>query len=147
MNKEALKSKLISIQEITILELSEKVEMQHSMVDIDEDDTMDPEDFSHQYESGEMEQIMKSQLANAKRGLKILNDIDFSEKTKIEPGAFVQTNKFNFFIGFSTVPFDVDDTHIIGISTYSPIYTSMENKKVGDSYSFNGVDYQIEKIN
>ena len=147
MNKEAIKSKLFSIQENIILELKEKVEMTHSLVDMDEDSSHDPDDYSHQFESGEMEQLMKVQLNRAKGNLEKLKALDFSEKTTIQPGAFVKTNTLNFIVGFSTVPFDVDGTQIIGISTNSPIYPILLGKKEGESFSFSGNNYQIEKIN
>ncbi len=146
MKKEHIKEKLFAMQENIIRELQEKVELTHTMVDIDEDDTIDPEDYSHQYESGEMEQLMRVQVNKAKRSLDLLKSIDFSQKTSIEPGAYVETNKFNFLIGFTTVPFDVDGKHIVGISTESPIYPIMLDKKKGDKFSFSGVDYTINEI-
>lgn len=147
MNKEHMKEVLFAMQENIIRELQEKVEMTHSIVDIDEDDTHDPEDYSHQYESGEMEQLMRVQLNKAKRNLDLLKSIDFSEKTFIEPGAYVETNKFNFLVGFTTVPFDVEGKHIVGISTESPIYPIMLGKKVGDTFSYSGVNYEVKSIN
>lgn len=146
MNKENVKNKLFELQEILVKELEEKVSTTHSMVDIDEGDTMDPEDFSHQYESGEMEQLMKVQLNKEKGNWEKLKTIDFGPKTSVSCGALVKTNKFNFFIGLPTVPFDVDNTHIVGISNESPIYAIMVNKKEGDEFSFRGNDYKIEKI-
>jgi hypothetical protein len=147
MNKEHIKEMLFTMQENIIREFKEKVEVTHGVVDIDEDDTHDPDDYSHQYESAELEQLMKVQLNKSKRCLDLLKSIDFSPKTSVESGAYVETNKFNFFIGFATVPFDVDGKHIVGISMDSPICPIMLGKKEGDKFSFSGVDYVIEKIN
>lgn len=147
MNKTAIKEELIRMQNKIIHELEEKVRTTHSMVDIDETNTLDPEDFSHQYESAEMEQLMKVQLNRAKRNLDILNSLDFSEKNAIEPGAYVETNKFNFLIGFTTVPFDVNGKHIVGISIDSPIYSIMLGRKSGETFEFCGAHYVIEQIN
>ena len=146
MNKETIKAKLFEVQNSIVKELEEKIATSHSMVDVDEDDTLDPEDFSHQYESGELESLMKVQLLNAKMDLSRLNKMDFSSKDSVTDGALVQTNKFNFIIGFSTVPFDIENDHIIGISHGSPIFSSMENKKQGDEFSFHGINYKIENI-
>ena len=146
MIKENIKNKLFELQETLINELTEKVATTHSMVDIDEEDTRDPEDFSHQYESGEIEQLMRVQLSKEKINMDKLNSIDFGPKDSVTTGAIVQTNKFNFFIGLATVPFDVDDLHIVGISNESPIYAIMANKKAGENFSFRGNDYTIEKI-
>lgn len=147
MNKENLKKVLLAMHENTVSELQEKVDTTHSIVDIDEDDTHDPDDYSHQYESGELEQLMRTQLNKAKKSLDFLKTIDFSEKTSAEMGAYVETNKFNFFVGFASVPFDVEGKHIIGVSANSPIYTVMLGKKEGDDFSYNGVNYEIISIN
>ena len=147
MNKEHIKEMLFTMQENIIREFKEKVEVTHGVVDIDEDDIHDPDDYSHQYESAELEQLMKVQLNKSKRCLDLLKSIDFSPKTSVESGAYVETNKFNFFIGFATVPFDVDGKHIVGISMDSPICPIIRGKTEGDKFSFSGVDYVIEKIN
>jgi hypothetical protein len=147
MNKESIKTTIFQTQESIISELSEKIETSHSMVDVDEGDTLDPEDYSHQYESGEIENLMKVQLAKAKQNLTQLKSIDFSKKDTVTPGAIVQTPRFNFFIGLATVPFDADGLHIVGISIDSPIYSVMNGKKEGDKFSFSGIDYEITKIN
>lgn len=146
MNKKILKEKLFNVQENIIRELEEKMNLSHSVVDLDEDSTLDPEDYSHQYESGELESLFKVQLVNAKMDYSRLKKIDFSPKDSVCDGALVQTNKFNFIIGFSTVPFDLEDKHIIGISHGSPIFKIMENKKKGDAFSFHGINYKIENI-
>ena len=98
MNKETIKAKLFEVQNSIVKELEEKIATSHSMVDVDEDDTLDPEDFSHQYESGELESLMKVQLLNAKMDLSRLNKMDFSSKDSVTDGALVQTNKFNFIM-------------------------------------------------
>lgn len=146
MNKSAIKETMIAHQEEIINELVEKVDTVHTMSDIDEEETHDPEDFSHQFEAGEMEQLIKVQLNKAKSALDFLKSIDFGPKNTVTSGAVVKTNKMKFFIGFSTVPFDVNDDHIVGISLSSPIYPIMANKKVGDNFTFSGIDYNIEAI-
>lgn len=146
MNKTELKKILVSQQEIIIKDLEEKIAFMHSMVDIDESDTIDPEDRSHQYESGEMEQLTRTQLTKAKLDLDSLNSIDFGPKTQVESGAFVQTEKFNFVIGFPVIPFDFEGMHIVGVSNASPIYPFMHGKSAGDSFEFGGNSYKIQSI-
>lgn len=146
MNKEALKKKLIEIQESVISELVEKMEYSHSMVDIDEEDVRDPDDFSHQWESGEMEHLMKVQLNKAKSCMTKLITIDFAPKTKAITGAYVETNQLNFFIGLSTIPFEFEGKTIIGISEESPIYSLMAGKCVNEQFEFAGRTYSITKI-
>lgn len=146
MNKTELKERLVEIQENIVKELEEKISATHSMVDIDEDSTHDPEDFSHQYESGELEQLVRTQLNKAKVDLTTLREMDFSSTDTIKDGAFVQTEKFNFIVGFPAVPFDMNGVHIVGVSKASPIYPFMLGKKEGDTFEFSEKTYVIQRI-
>ena len=146
MNKDAAREKMISHQNEIINELVEQVSTVHSNVDFDEEETHDPEDYSHQFESQELEQLIKVQLNKAKRDLQYLESLDFDSKNTVTAGALVKTNKMNLFIGFPTVPFDLEGQNIVGISMSSPIYPIMANKKAGDSFTFSGNKYNIESI-
>ena len=146
MNKEAIINELEKIHVNIVNELREKAEMSHSMVDIDEDDTIDPEDFSHQYESGEMEQLIRVQMNKAKSALERVQNIDFSAKSDVQPGALVKTDHQTFIIGQATMPFDAEGIRVIGISPASPIYTCMMGKKAGDKFSYSGTEYEIQSI-
>lgn len=146
MNKEKLKDALIRMQNNLIAELEEKVMTTHTMVDLDEGDTIDPEDFSHQYESGEMEQLMLLQLNKARRNLEVLKSIDFGSKSKAASGALVVTDKMALLIGFPVIPFDFEGKHIVGISKDSPMYACLIDKLPGDVISYCGEHYLIEKI-
>ena len=108
------------------------------MVDIDESDTIDPEDRSHQYESGEMEALVRTQLQKARIDFETLKSLDFGNKAIVEPGALVRTEKFNFIVGFPAIPFEYEDLNIVGISEASPIYQFMNGKKVNESFEFGG---------
>jgi len=146
MNKKAITEKMVSLQETIVDELFEQVTTVHTNVDIDEEETHDPEDYSHQFESQELEQLIKVQLNKAKSDLQFLKTIDFGPKNTVTSGALVKTNKMIFFVGFPTVPFDAGDDHIVGISLSSPIYPIMAKKKAGDNFTFSGIDYNIESI-
>jgi hypothetical protein len=146
MNKNSIKEKMIALQENIIGELKGQVDTIHTSVDIDEESTHDPEDYSHQFESQELEQLIKVQLNKTKRSLDFLKSIDFGPKNTATLGAIVKTNKTIFFIGFATMPFESEDGQIVGISLSSPIYPIMASKKTGDNFKFSGIEYTIENI-
>lgn len=146
MNKTELKNKLIELQKASVANLEEKINTTHSMVDVDESDTIDPEDLSHQSESAESEHIFKQQLSKAKIDLSIIEQIDFSVKSKVEPGAFVRTEQFNFIVACATNPFDHNGDHIVGISVDSPIYREMKDLQNGQTFSVSGNTYTIKEI-
>jgi len=133
-------------QSTLVGELKEQTTTLHTMVDIDESDVIDPEDYSHQYESQELEQMIKVQLNRASRGLEVLASLDISPKNKVETGAIIETDTLAFFIGYPTIPFEIDNRRLVGISTNSPIYALMNGKRKGDNFSYAGNDYTIKNI-
>lgn len=146
MNKVILKDRLIEIQKTIINEIKEKIVTTHSMVDVDESDTIDPEDLSHQTESMLTEQLFKVKLQKAENDLRVLEQINFEGKTKVEPGAFIKTEMFHFVIATATVPFDLAGKHVIGISSDSPIYAEMKGLGKGDNFNFSDKSYTILEI-
>lgn len=146
MNKKGLIETLLVQQEALKKELQENIRTIHTMVDIDEEMTQDPEDYSHQYESSEMEQLIKVQLNKVTTGIDRLHQLKSIKNSTVCPGVVVETSLFNFFIGFAAMPFEFEGKQYFGVSTDSPIYTVMTGKKVGDSFSYAGNDYHIKNI-
>ncbi|OFZ56670.1 MAG: hypothetical protein A3D92_14065 [Bacteroidetes bacterium RIFCSPHIGHO2_02_FULL_44_7] len=146
MNKEKLIQTMIQHQRELVNEFAEKVATVHSMVDLDEGDTLDPEDFSHQHTSGEMEQLMRVQLNRAERCLESLHSLDVASKKSVMQGAYVETDQFNCLVCFATAPFECCGKTVIGISKESPLYAAMIGKHVNESFSFAGKKYTINTI-
>lgn len=146
MDKQQLKSALIAMQERIVGDLEEQVELYHGQVDIDENATKDPEDYSHQYESSEYERLLKDQVTREKNTLYDLKNMNYGPKDSVTEGAYVRTSNHHFFIGAPTVPFDFGDISVVGISTVSPIYLRMQGLKAGAQFSFRGHDYKILEI-
>jgi hypothetical protein len=147
MNKVSLQQKLIELQKHAIEELREKIEAAHSMVDIDESDTIDPEDLSHQTESAELKHLFDQQMIKAEGELESLKRIDFSKKDIAIPGAVVSTESFHFLLGYAAIPFEFEGKRIVGVSVDSPIYPEIRGKKVGDTFSYSNTSYTIKDIN
>lgn len=146
IDKEQLKQKLISLQNALITSIEDKISTTQSMVDVDESDTIDTEDLSHQAESAETKHLFVRQLLKAEEDLRTLKKIDFSDKQKAMPGALVQTDKFNFIVASATTPFDYNGMHITGISIESPIYKQMKDLASGERFTLSGHEYRIKAI-
>ena len=146
MNKEALFQELRQNKIRLILELKENMKSAHSTVDMDESDTIDPEDLSHQFEGGEMEHLFEEQLRRAEEDLLHLKQIDISLKERVQPGAVVFTETFNFIIGIPSMPFQFDKKQFVGISTGSAIFMQMKDKQRGDVFTHASNSYTINEI-
>lgn len=146
MNKEALFQELREQKIRLILELKENVRNAHSMVDLDEIDTIDPEDLSHQNEGAELQRLFEEQLNRAEEDLLTLKHIDTTQKIEVLPGAVVFTQDFNFIVGIPALPFQFDSKQFVGISVDSAIYTQMKGKHVGEEFKHAENKYTINQI-
>ena len=117
-----------------------------SMADLEEGDTLDPEDYSKQNESNEMVHLLRNQLQKTLLEIDKLARIDFSKKDKVGTGALVKTENFMFFIGVAISPFTFEENQIVGVSIEAPIYHSIRDKKVGDTFQFAGIQDKIIAI-
>lgn len=133
-------------QEEIIQSISKELSAIQNYADIDEDDTIDPEDLSHQTEAKEMRIYLQNQLENAQNELKFIEKNSLNTLDKVDIGAVVYTQEMIFFIGVALVPFKLDDKTILGISNKAPIYTLMKNKQKGDKFTFANKTYEILDI-
>jgi hypothetical protein len=75
-----------------------------------------------------------------------LQTIDFGPKMKVEEGAIIKLGGRYFVISVSTGKFSCDGNEVMGISTRAPIYAAIEDKRAGDSFTFNGRNLVIEDV-
>ena len=146
MNKELIINKLFSIQNQVINDLKERISVVKVAADLDEDETIDLDEFSQQNESNEMNELLLHQLEKAEKDKLRLNSINFREKSEIELGAVVKTDQFSFVVGIATFPFNIEGNQFVGISLEAPIYSMMKGKVTGETFSFANNLYKIVSI-
>ena len=146
IDKNELKKIMIYNYENIITELREELATKKGSSDLDENDTLDPEDYSTQTVSNVMVDLLKEQIAKTEKDLERIKQIDFSAKEEATVGALVTTDMFNFFLGVATVPFLYNNKQIVGVSVSAPIFVNIKGKKSGDSFTFSGNKYNIHTI-
>lgn len=146
MDKAKVKGRIEQIQEKVILDLEQAYARDISSADIDEAETKDPEDFSHQQEWNEMARRLQLHLNKSRDDLKYIKRLPLNDLDTVGEGALVTTNKYMFFVGIATHPFKFEGKTIVGISTEAPIYMSMREKKAGDKFVFGGKTYSIVNV-
>ena len=93
------------------------------------------------------EEKNKAQLAEALLTKSVLESMNVSKVyNKVEIGSLVLTNNGKYFIAIGIGKILIDKELIYGISLDSPIGQLLQNKKVGDSFNFNGRVIIIEFI-
>lgn len=144
--KEEIKNKIIEIEHADLNALKEMYNTHASSADLDEESTFGHEDLAHQDQSRESAKSLESRINRQKQMIDSFLNLDFSPKSKVEPGALVLTNSLNFFIGITANMFDYEGKKYIGLNVEAPIYTALQGKKAGDEVEFNGQVYKIEEV-
>lgn len=145
-NKALIKETLLNQLKTQIDSMYSSIEKKHENVVLDPNDTHDPEDFSQQDESSIMEDLFQQKINDKRREYDLFLSIDFGPKESIMPGAIVKTQRTTFVIGIATLPYDWDGERWMGISTKSPLYQHMHDKKIGDKFEFLNQEFEILTI-
>lgn len=143
MNKKQIHQLIIEQQEHLIHELTQYLEELNGVADLDENSSLDIDDYSRQTESMDMVNRTNVQLEHAKSDLNKLRDYMEIKHESVVPGSLIETELNWFFVGVSTLPFKAEEKQVIGISVDSPVYTAMFSKQKGDSFSVGGHKYKI----
>ena len=144
--KETIKNKIIEIEKEELNGLKKMFTVYAEAADLDEESTLDPDDYSLQDQSRDSAKNLELRINRTKMSLDSFLNLDFGAKTEVEPGALVLTNSLNFFIGITSTMFDYEGKKYIGLNTDAPIYAALMGAKAGDNIAFNGQEYKIQEV-
>ena len=98
-------------------------------------------------EKVDMLHAFTNKLRLAKAKLTQLEALDANQASlMVEQGAVVVTNHLSFFIGFASGKIKVEGQDIYVLSTKAPIYAPMRGLKTGDTFTFNGKEFDIKNV-
>jgi hypothetical protein len=147
MDKAIILSKIIDEHQKVIDNLKASVERYKTASDMDEDNTLDPDDYARQTEAKDMQLRFEQKLKAAKQKLQFLEDSKKETKEEIEPGTLMETDKNFIFVGVSVPVVKYEGKEIICFSEDAPIYKSIKGKKIGDIFEIGENKFEIKKIN
>lgn len=131
-------------QEIKALEDSHKIYAENA--DLDEESSLESGDFVQQVLSTESARSLEARINQAKENLNYFQSLQPELSDLVAEGNIVFTNQINFVIGLAFKDFEWENKKFIGISVDAPIFKILEDKKEGDHFEMNGVEYIIEEI-
>lgn len=144
--KKAIYLKLIKKQEKIVSEIEETIQMRTKEADMEENETIDMEDYSHQDENHSLVLALKEQLAAAQTELDDLREYENSSNDQLERGALVETEDAYFVVGPSVRRIQYEDKDVISISDQSTVYKNNEGAKKGDELKTNNASFKILSI-
>lgn len=146
MDKALLKSYVIDYKSNIIKDMQQSLQDYQGSSNIDETETKDPEDFSHQDESEDFKKILKGKIELAEQECAKLEKLTTEHSQRVGFGSLVETDKLCFYVSIATLPFVIEGKNCIGISEKAPIFSIIAQKKVGDSLKVGNVEYTIIAI-
>ena len=146
MERKEILEKIEQALERNLHELNHALNDYEAASNLDEGDTMDPEDLSQQTEYKEMQMRMRVQIDQTKAQIDRLKELSGKSTTTAENGAIVVTRKNEIFIGVSFATLHIDGKEVVGITTESPVYASLRGKSKGDTFKLGKEEYTIEAI-
>lgn len=144
MTRQDILYKIIDEQRKVIENLEQSVQRYKTASDIDEDSTLDPEDFSHQSEAKDMQLRFESMLRDAQSDLEFLQKETEGSHHEIESGCIIDTDGYYLFIGLSMPQFKINNKEVLCISEDAPIFQELEDKKVGDTVNLGNRSLEIK---
>ncbi len=146
MNKIEFINNLIVEQEKVIKNIEDSASRFKIASDLDENDSIDVEDLSHQEEAKEMQLRYEQMALLSKSDLKILTFYKNKNCSTVEGGAMIETNDFYLFIGISLPQFELNSKNVLSISEQAPIYALIKDKSVGDKIKIGTIENTITAI-
>ena len=146
MDKIELKEKLMALERAFLEQAEGSYEEYLGESQWDDEEVIDDDVHSHKAENAEITGELEQQVLDHAEHLRILEAMDFSPSDTIRPGAVVKLNGRYMVVAVSRPKFEFRGKAIIGISTEAPIYRSMQGKKAGDAFTFNGTRFRIEEV-
>lgn len=144
--KDEIRNQIIENERSELKGLKEMHQTYASAADLDEESSLSMEDFAQQDQSRESAKQLEVRIERAKNALNQFINIDAGKKSNVEPGALVMTDSLNFYVGIAATKFNHENKDFIGLDLDAPIYSALQNAKVGETISFNEKEYTIKEI-
>ncbi len=144
--KQEIRNQIIENEKEELRGLQQMLKTYSEAADLDEESTLDPEDFSQQNQNFESADNLTKRIARAKLAIDNFLNLPVKEFNKVEPGALVLTDSLNFYVGISASKFTHEGKTFLGLNIDAPIYSAFAGTKAGDDVVFNGQEYKILEI-
>lgn len=147
MNKEELYNYCVELIKTQVNQLkSNLTEVQNSANNETKSSAGDKHETGRSMAQLETEKITK-RLSEALQVYNLLSKVNYLKKSSsVVVGSLIYTNRGVFFLTVSLGKIQFKQQEIIVISALSPIGKLLLTKKENDSFSFNGINYVVEKI-
>ena len=144
--KEDIIQHLVEQQKQVVSDLQTEIKNRQSAADIDEDDTIDDDDFAQQEVNKDFVRRIREQVEVAMADLATLKSFVHRKSNQVEPGALIDTKDFYILVGASVKNDTYKGKKVICMSVEAPAYQVNEEKKKGDTLELGNNTVKIQDI-
>ncbi|WP_068598218.1 hypothetical protein ACF3NR_09930 [Vaginella massiliensis] len=145
-NRKDVIEHLINLKREEIKGLEESYKIYAESADLDEDSSLELDDFAQQTLSTESARNLQLRIDAEREKLNQFINLRPELVNEITEGNVVLTDKVNFVIGMAFKDFEWEGKRFVGISTKAPIFEALVGKRAGDQVQFHDIVYNIEQI-
>ena len=142
--KQRIKDALIAHAEAELRASRTDVAEHDSAAQLDPDVADSVDDLSQSDQAGDMGRLLDEVEGRQRATLTRIENLDFSVKTAVAPGALVGFDGARYVVGVVAAAFECDGVTYEGLSSDSPIYSALEGLQLGDTFAFAGHEHRIE---
>ncbi|SKB99681.1 hypothetical protein SAMN05660477_02279 [Soonwooa buanensis] len=146
MNRIAIMDAIINEQQKVVDNLEYSVNRYVTASDLEEDNTIDPDDLSQQVQAKDMQLRFEQLLKKAQDEMSFLVVERDLSHTEIEKGSLVVLDGVIVFVGLSVPKFNFENQSVISFSTEAPAFKSLENHKIGDRIDLGNQSHTVKEI-
>ena len=142
--KQHVKDALIAHAEAELRSARADVAERDSAARLDPDVVASVDDLSQADEAGDLGGLLGDLEDRHQATLTRIENLDFSDKTAVAPGALVGFDGARYVVGVVAAAFECDGVTYEGLSSDSPIYSSLRGLQLGDTFTFAGREHRID---
>ena len=142
--KQRVKDALIAHTKAELRSSRADVAERHSAAQVDPDVAASVDELSQADEAGDLGGLLGDLEDRNQATLSRIENLDFSAKTAVGPGALVGFDGARYVVGVVAAAFECDGVTYEGLSSDSPIYASIRGLRLGDTFAFAGREHRIE---
>ena len=144
--KAALRTRMLELEAAELASAQAHYARFLAEAQLDGREQYDNSDIAEARENADLAAAFDHPVKDHHSKIDVLENLDFSVRDTIGPGAVVRLGKRRFVVSVSTAEFEFDGATYMGISQQSPIYRAMDGLEAGEAFDFNGRSVTVDEV-
>lgn len=146
LDKSALRDAMLALEAAELDAAREHYEAFLAESRLAENEPHEPDEIANARIAADLAHGFDGPIHTLEAKIDVLENLDFSAKTIVEPGAVVAFNGRNFVVSVATQKFEFNGQTYMGLAQDSPVYAKIEGLGAGESFEHNGREMTVDSV-